>query len=58
MVEVYPLKLKSIPTPTQKLPVGDGVGVTPNELIVKLTSSQAILGVGVLVEYKHNRSTH
>jgi hypothetical protein len=44
---LYPLKLKLIPTPLQKLPVGEGVGVTPNDDIVKLTSSQAILGVGV-----------
>jgi hypothetical protein len=44
---LYPLKEKLIPTPLQKLPVGDGVGVTPKEEIVKLTSSQAILGVGV-----------
>ena len=44
---VKPLRLKLIPTPEQKLPVGDGVGVTPIELIVKLTSSQSILGLGV-----------
>ena len=47
VVEVYPLKLKLIPTPTQKLPEGVGVGVTPIESIIKLTSSQATLGVGV-----------
>ena len=42
-----PLKLKLIPTPEQKFPEGVGVGVTPIESMMKLTSSQAILGVGV-----------
>jgi hypothetical protein len=44
---VYPLRLKDIATLSQKLPLGVGVGVTPIEFIIKLTSSQAILGVGV-----------
>jgi hypothetical protein len=44
---LYPLILKDIPTPEQKLPEGVGVGVTPIESMMKLTSSQAILGVGV-----------
>jgi hypothetical protein len=47
VVEVNPLKLKLIPTPEQKLPEGVGVGVTPIESMIKLTSSHAILGVGV-----------
>jgi hypothetical protein len=47
VVEVNPLKLKLIPTPVQKLPEGVGVGVTPIESMMKLTSSQGILGVGV-----------
>jgi hypothetical protein len=47
VVEVNPLKLKLIPTLVQKLPEGVGVGVTPIESMMKLTSSQGILGVGV-----------
>jgi hypothetical protein len=44
---VNPLKLKLIPTPEQKFPEGVGVGVTPNEVTSKFTSSQGTLGVGV-----------
>jgi hypothetical protein len=44
---VYPLILNEIPTPSQMFPVGVGVGVTPIVSTVKLTSSQATLGVGV-----------
>lgn len=47
VVEVNPLRLKDIPTPEQKFPEGDGVGVTLIELRIKLTSSQGTLGVGV-----------
>ena len=44
---VYPLILKLIATPVQKLPEGVGVGVTPIDSTSKFTSSQATLGLGV-----------
>jgi hypothetical protein len=47
VIGVYPLILKLIATPVQKLPEGVGVGVTPIDSISKFTSSQATLGVGV-----------